>query len=529
MHILFNARIFTFNSQDSCVTAIVMDGDRIIFTGDDSAAISIAPPGTKKEDLKGKTIIPGLTDAHLHLEYYALNHERVDCTTQSKQECLERVRVKVESQPPGSWILGHGWNQNEWGNNYGSLAELDTISPDHPVYLTQKSWHAGWANTKALEISGIHRLTVDPPGGVIQRDISGNPSGILLESAKSLVERAIPKPSDKIVQGAILNAQHKLLQMGITSIHDFDRKSCFSALQALHQSQQLELRVYKSIPVESLLAADEIGLHSGFGDDMLKIGPVKIFADGALGPQTAAMLEPYENDPDNTGILLIDEDQLYEYGRISARNGLPLAVHAIGDKANNLAINALERIRMYENQYNLPHLRHRIEHVQLLNPADINRIAESKLIASMQPMHILSDMDTAQEHWGQRCKSAYLLKSLLNAGVCLALGSDGPVENPNPFHGIYAAVTRRRVDGTPGPRGWYPQERLTIKDAFHGFTTGPSFASGMEKKLGELSPGYLADLVVLPENPFSMPADELREITPIGTMVAGKWVYLNFS
>ncbi len=529
MHILFNARIYTFNPLNPFVTAMVMDRDRIIYTGDDTSALSIAPPGSKKEDLQGNTIIPGLTDAHLHLAYYALNLERVDCATQSKQECLERVRKKAASQPPGSWILGHGWNQNEWGNEYGSLADLDAFVPDHPVYLTQKSWHAGWANSKALELSGINRFTPDPPGGIIQRDSSGNPSGILLESAMTLVVEVIPEPTASMLQVAILNAQHQLLQLGLTSIHDFDRKNCFSALQALHQSQQLEIRVNKSIPVESLPAADEIGLQSGFGDDILKIGPVKIFADGALGPQTAAMFEPYENDPDNTGILLIDEDQLYEYGRISVRNGIALAVHAIGDRANNLVINSLERIREFERQNDLPQLRHRIEHVQLLNPPDVNRLAQNFIIASMQPTHILSDMDTAQEHWGQRCKSAYTFKSLLNAGVCLAFGSDCPVEDPNPFHGIYAAVSRRRMDGSPGPDGWYPQERITLTEAFNGFITGPSFASGMESKLGKLSPGYLADLVVLPENPFLMPAEELRQIIPIGTMVSGKWVYRSFS
>ncbi len=462
------------------------------------------------------------------LSYYALNLERVDCATQSRQECLERVRKKAASQLPGSWILGHGWNQNEWGNKYGTLAELDAVAPDHPVYLTQKSWHAGWANSKALELSGINRFTTDPPGGIIQRDSSGNPTGILLESATSLVQGAIPEPTAGMLQSAILKAQHQLLQMGLTGIHDFDRKSCFSALQALHQSQQLELRVYKSIPVESLHAADEIGLQSGFGDDILKIGPVKIFADGALGPQTAAMLEPYENDPENSGILLIDEDQLFEYGRLSVRSGLALAVHAIGDRANNLVINALERLRIYERQNDLTQLRHRIEHVQLLNPPDINRLAENFIIASIQPTHILSDMETAQKHWGHRCKSAYTLKSLLNAGVCLAFGSDSPVEDPNPFHGIYAAATRRRVDGTPGPEGWYPQERITLTEAFSGFISGPSFASGMEKKLGKLSPGYLADLIVLPENPFSMLAEELRKIIPLGTMVSGKWVYRSF-
>ena len=428
-----------------------MDGNQIIYAGDDISALSIAPSGSKKENMNGKTIIPGLTDAHMHLAYYALNLERVDCSTPSKQECLERVKAKAESQPPGSWILGHGWDQNEWGNTYGNLNDLDAVAPYHPVYLTQKSWHAGWVNSKALELSGINRYTSDPPGGIIQRDSSGIPTGILLESAKSRVENAIPEPTPSMLLNAITFAQHQLLKMGLTGIHDFDRKDCFSALQALSQSQELDLRVYKSIPVESLPAADEIGLQSGFGNNYLKIGPVKIFADGALGPQTAAMFEPYENDPENKGILLIDEDLLFEYGRISVRNGLALAVHAIGDKANNLAINALERIRVYEKQNNLPQLRHRIEHVQLLNPADIIRMADNFIIASMQPTHILSDMDTARKYWGQRCKSAYTLKSLLNTGVRLAFGSDSPVEDPNPFHGIYAAVTRRRVDGTPGP------------------------------------------------------------------------------
>jgi predicted amidohydrolase YtcJ len=297
------------------------------------------------------------------------------------------------------------------------------------------------------------------------------------------------------------------------------------ALQVLHQNGDLKLRVTKSIPVELLQQAHELGLRSGFGNDMLQIGSVKAFMDGALGPRTAAMFQPYENEPDNRGILNMDGEQLLEIGRLAVDSGLSMAVHAIGDRANHEVLDAFEQLRKYEQEKNLPHFRHRIEHVQILHPDDAARLGKLGIIASMQPIHATSDMLAADKFWGERSTLAYAWRAQLANGAVLAFGSDAPVENPNPFPGLYASVTRRRSDGTPSPQGWYPAQRLSVQEAWDGFTTGAAYAAGMENRLGKLSPGFYADLIVLEENPFTCGPDTLLKMQSSATMVNGEWVW----
>ncbi len=484
-------------------------------------------------DAGTRAVIPGLTDAHLHLEQYALGLQKVDCETATKGECLARVARRAHQLPPGKWILGHGWNQNDWSEGYGNAAELDQVAPDQPVFLTAKSLHAAWVNSAALRLANLTADTPDPSGGRLGRDAHGNLSGILYERAMELVYTVIPEPSQEQVCTAIQQAQLGLWKMGLTGVHDFDRRRCFMALQKLHQNNELYLRVLKSIPFEDLPHAVALGLRTGFGDDVLRIGQVKAFADGALGPQTAAMLQPYDNQVENSGILMMDVEELYELGRMAVDAGLALAVHAIGDRANHEVLQAFEQLREYEyeiarrkgQQVSHKQLRHRIEHVQLIHPDDANRLAKLDIIASMQPIHAPSDMLMADRFWGKRATFAYAWRTQLKSGAVLAFGSDAPVESPNPFWGVQAAVTRRRLDGTPGPDGWYPEQRLSIDQAIHAFTSGAAYAAGMEDRLGKIAPGYLADLLILDRDPFACPPDELHRIRPTATMVDGHWVY----
>jgi hypothetical protein len=353
----------------------------------------------------------------------------------------------------------------------------------------------------------------------------------LFENAMQLVAKVIPEPSEEQIVQAIHVAQASLWKMGLTGVHDFDQRACFTALQVLHQRGELHLRVLKSIPLEDLDYAAGMGLRTGFGDDMLRIGGVKAFADGALGPQTAAMLQPYEGSASERGMLLMDGEQLYEQGRKAVENGLALAVHAIGDRANHEVLEGFAQLRALERELAAkpgatepPRLRHRIEHVQLLHPQDTGRLAELGVIASMQPIHATSDMHMAERYWGERSRYAYGWKTQLNRGARLAFGSDAPVESPNPFWGLHAAVTRRRQDGSPGEEGWYPHERLTLEEALKSFTRGPAYAAGMEERLGRLAPGCLADLIVLEEDPFHLPAEEIWKLVPRATMVDGEWM-----
>lgn len=524
MLILHNGRIHTLDPRLPIARSIAIDGAIIRFTAKDDSLVASAGSSDQVIDLRGRCVLPGLTDAHIHLENYAFSLQLVDCETSTRAECIRRVAQRAGITPPGAWVRGHGWNQNLWAEGFGSAADLDAVAVNHPVFLTAKSLHAAWANSTALRMAGITHQTPDPAGGVIQRDANGQPTGILLESAVELIYAILPTPTVEEVCQNILQAQSSLWQMGITSVHDFDRQRCFHALQLLHQRGQLHLRVLKSIPVEALDSAVVVGLHGGLGDDFLKIGSVKCFADGALGPQTAAMLASYQGNPANKGMLLLTSDEIFEIGKKTAEVGLSLAVHAIGDLANRQVLDGLARLRDFESSQHLPALRHRIEHVQILAPEDADRLAQFAVIASVQPIHATSDMRMADQYWGNRSAFAYAYNALLRSGANLAFGSDAPVESPNPFWGLHAAVTRQDRTGMPAG-GWYPLQRLTLQDALHGFTLGPAFAAGWEDCQGVLSPGFWADLIVLPQDPFHLPPQSLHQVQPQATMVGGEWVW----
>lgn len=527
MHVIYNASLHSLDPRKPRSTALAIDRGVVLAVGTDDEILTSFKT-LRPFNAGGRTIIPGLTDAHIHLEDYALSQQKVDCETPTLQLCLERIAVRAVTTLPGAWVLGHGWNQNSWVEGYGTATMLDMVTPNNPAYLTHKSLHCGWANSRALRLAEITHDTPDPAGGRIGRLPNGDPDGILFESAMGLIENSIPAPSFDQVVHAIRSSIPLLWRLGLTGVHDFDGPRCFSVLQVLHQQQELNFRVQKNIHLEDLPHAVELELRSGFGDDFLRIGSLKLFSDGALGPHTAAMLQPYDDEPLNRGMLTMDAETILEHGRIAVSHGISMAIHAIGDRANREVLNAYAKLRDFEQT--LPPtamhpLRHRIEHVQVLDPDDIFRFAELDIIASMQPIHATSDMLMADRCWGQRSAYAYAWQSLLSRRARLVFGSDAPVESPNPFWGIHAAVTRRRADGSPYVEGWYPEQRITVDEALHAYTTGPAYAAGIEDRLGMLAPGYLADLLVLDEDPFECNPDDLLNIHPLATMVGGEWVY----
>ena len=529
MLILHNARIHTFDPRQPQAGAIAIQlapesGGHVVAVGD-LHPLQQEFPGAQLEDLQRRVVLPGLIDAHVHFRQYALGLHSLDCDTATLAECLERVRAAAIATQAGAWLRGHGWRQNAWAQGFGDAAMLDTVAPLNPVYLSASSMHAAWANSAALKAAGISAQTSDPPNGRIQRDTTGQATGILFEAAMQLVAEVIPHSTLEEDATAMLAAQSKLWSFGLTGVHDFDRARSFRALQTLRERGQLQLRVLKNVPVESLDQVIGIGLRGGFGDDLLRLGAVKVFADGALGPRTAAMFEPYEGEPENRGMLFVDSEQLLEWGQQAAQGGLGLAVHAIGDRAVHEVLNAFEQLRAFERQQGLPARPHRIEHVQLQHPDDLGRLGQLGLVASMQPLHATSDMLAAEKYWGARTQYAYAWKAQLEAGAVLAFGSDAPVESPNPFIGLHAAITRRRADGSPGPQGWLPRQRLSLVEALAAFTYGPAYAAGMGNRLGRLVPGYLADLIVLEQDPFEVDPHELRNVQPLATMVGGNWVW----
>jgi predicted amidohydrolase YtcJ len=450
--------------------------------------------------------------------------DRVKCETPTIEECLNLINEKAKEIPSGDWITGQGWNQNTWGC-FGSSTQLDSVSGDHPVFLADKSIHAAWVNSLAFRIAHIDKNTPDPIGGTIQRDSEGNPTGILFENAVNLVERLIPPISRSQRLSLMLKGQQNLHRLGLTGIHDFDRSDCFFTLQQMQQADQLTLRVTKGIPVGDLNSAISLGLRAGFGNCHLHLGPVKLFADGALGPQTAAMFAPYERTDDHRGTLLLKADDVFETGMLATSNGWSLAIHAIGDKAVNEVLNGLAMIRQFEIANQLPGRYHRIEHLQVIHPDDIQKVKDTGIVASMQPTHVLSDMFTADKYWGIRSRYAYAFASLSKKGVPLIFGSDAPVESPNPFIGICAAVTRRRENGEPGPGGWYPDERISIAQARRSFSEIPARISGYGNTYGSIKNGNAADFIILPQNPEIVLAPELMSIQPVQVFVDGKSVF----
>jgi len=522
MKLLHHAQIYTLDTSKPVASVMAIDHGEIVAVGGDELLFEF--DRAEKQNMGGHVILPGLTDSHLHLQHYALSLEKIDCETDTLEECLQRVAKRVQKAKPGEWILGHGWNQNLWGS-WPSAADLNQIVPNHPVYLTAKSLHAAWTNSAAMKLANITSSVPDPKDGQIQHDAKGEPTGILFENAMQLVGDIVPAPTIEELAHAIQKAQSILWKMGLTGVHDFDRRDCFMALQKLHADGKLKLRVTKNIPVELLDQAFELGLRTGFGDNWLRIGSVKVFMDGALGPRTAAMFQPYLNEPENRGTLNMDGEQLFELGRHAADVGLGMTVHAIGDRANHEVLNAYEQLRAYEKKKGLPALRHRIEHVQVLHPDDAARLAKLDVVASMQPIHATSDMLIADKYWGERTALAYAWRTQLDAGAHLAFGSDAPVESPNPFSGIHAAVTRRRADGSPNPDGWHPEQRLTIREAIEGFTTGAAYAAYSENRVGKLAEGYLADLIVLEKDPFTCDPEEMKDLQLSATMIDGDWVW----
>jgi predicted amidohydrolase YtcJ len=527
--ILLNGRIRTMDPARPVVRALALRGELILAVGEEDEVRASAPGvrAAQVVDLQGRDVLPGLCDAHLHFDWYSRGLQSVEAETDTLEECLRRVAVKAGETPRGQWITGLGWNQNVWGG-FPSAADLDRVAPEHPVLLTAKSGHAAWANSAALLLAGITAGTADPAGGEIQRGPGGQPTGILLENAIDLVEHAIPEMTAEALAEAMRAGMENAWRVGLTSIHDFDGRRSFTAFQLLKARGKLGLRVVKQIPVRHLEEAIGLGVRSGFGDDWLRIGNVKVFMDGALGPRTATMIEPYEGEPSNYGIEVTDKETLYEYASQAAANGLGMTVHAIGDKANHDLLDVYAQVREDERQRGQAPLRHRCEHVQILHPDDYGRLGALNVVASMQPIHATSDMLMADRYWGGRSAGAYAWRTQREAGATLAFGSDAPVENFNPFWGLHAAVTRRRADGSPGPEGWYPEQRLEVGAALEGFTRGAAYAGYMEDRLGTLAPGMLADLIVVDRDIFTVEPTAIRETQVLGTMVGAEWKHRAF-
>lgn len=528
--LLLNGTIYTMDSSRPRAQAVATKGSRIEAVGTDEELRGLATKGDWRiVDLRGSAVLPAFTDCHLHFLEYALKYTEVSLGEQlSLEEALSRVQEYVQHVEVGAWVRGWGWSDSTWPPGGVPWRQvLDRVAPEHPVVLTKKDGHVIWVNSEALRRAGVDEDTPEPSGGVIERELgTGQPTGILKEGAMHLVCDAIPSLSAEERQTALRRAAAAAHELGITGIHDCGswqsvKDESLGDYQGMIGRNELGVRVFMMLSRANLDEAIKVGLRSGFGDSHLRVGNVKLFCDGTLGSQTAEMIEAFLEQPENKGVAAISQEELEDTVYRASSAGIACSVHAIGDKANRRVLDAFEKVRRAGLG---PQLRHRIEHVQLLHADDVPRFKKLQVIASMQPIHATQDIQLADRYWGERAKLAYAWRSLLQTGARLAFGSDAPVESLNPLVGIHAAVTRQRADGQP-EGGWYPEQRLTVGEAVHGYTLGAASACGTEGDRGSVTVGKVADLVVLSHDIFEIPPADILSTHVVATVFDGSIVH----
>jgi predicted amidohydrolase YtcJ len=501
--ILENGVVRTMDASLPIARALAVAGDRV---AGGAGTHETALPSPDVVDLGGRCVVPGFTDSHVHFPSWSLSRRDVKLEgVAGLREALDRVRTAPRH---GTWIRGYGWRSAEWSEQ-PTAAALDAVTGEVPALLFSKDYHSAWLNSAALAIAG-DELEVE--GGVVERDGQGEPTGILREESAWQVRARVAMPSEDDFVDATREGLRVAASRGVVAIHDKDgwlgAAGVFGRIAA---EGGLTLRVWQSLPYERLPELESLRLRSGIGDDFLRLGYLKAFMDGTLGSQTAWML-------DGSGVVITSGEELAEVVRRAARAGWPVAVHAIGDRANREALDAFEETR---DEWAPRGLRQRIEHAQCLAPEDVGRFAELGVACSVQFSHAPSDRDLAERFWGGRLDGTYAFRSLWGSGAHVANGSDAPVEELDPLAGIRAGVLRT-IDDRPA---WRPEEAVTVEEALLATTVNPAWLTGDERRRGKLLPGYLADLVVLSRDPLACPPEELESVEVVATMVGGRWVH----
>ncbi|MGV6852580.1 MAG: amidohydrolase [bacterium] len=525
-HLIYNVSGYTLSKGHwQRFDSLLFDQGVVLETGQFGQLKSKAE-AWNRIDGQGAMLIPGLTDAHGHLLGLGLNVSRLDLRdAQSLEQALNSIDAYVKSHSSQRWIQGRGWNQVFWEDNqkqFPNKNQLDEVISERPVWLRRIDGHAGWANSKALQIAGISKSSIDPEGGKIVRNKAGEPTGVLIDNAMSMMEEKIPSINDKERQAALKAAFAHMLELGLTSMHDAG-----TDYETMHMLLGMSARGQIPVRINAMISGDDKKL-----DEMLKMGKVhepylevnsvKLYADGALGSRGAWLLEPYQDQPEQSGLVLTDPAKLKTMFVHLAAKGYQVNVHAIGDKANREVLNIIEGLPEASTAH---HLRHRIEHAQIVNVDDIPRFAQLGVIASMQPTHATSDKNMAPDRLGEkRLAGAYAWRKMLDHHVKLAFGSDFPVELANPMLGIYASVTRMDLKGEP-KGGWLPGEKLSMAETLQAFTLGAAYAGFLEDQLGSLEPGKKADFVLLDQDLFEIEQSRIPATKVLQTWVDGQLRY----
>ena len=518
--------------QGQRAQAIALRGDRILATGTDADVSKLKGPNTRITDLQEHFVLPGLNDAHVHLAMAGFQKLEVNVQgVKSLDEFRARIKARANAAAPGEWLVGRGWDETLWPvKTTPTRWDVDKVSGDHPVYLDRVDGHIAVANTKALELAGITLASKDPEGGKIDHDDTGTPTGILRETARDAVRAVKPKPTHEQRRRALEAALNEAAQWGLTSVQDNSSWDDFHVYEELEKEGKLPVRISEWLPFDaSVEGLQNMRNSHPQSDPMLHTGMLKGFMDGSLGSHTAALLEPYADDPKNSGLPQYDPAKLNEMAKARVDAGFQLGFHAIGDRGVQMALDAFEGAEKdgREHKVKAPNggddFRLRIEHAQVTSPAQIERFRELKVIASMQPNHLLTDMNWAEARLGAgRAAHSYAWAELLKNGVVLALGTDYPVEPITPFRGLYAAITRASEDGK---RQYFPEQWLNIDQAIAAYTSGSAFAEFAETQKGTLQPGMLADFVILDRDITAIPAAEILQTSVLRTVVGGRTVW----
>ncbi|MGA2984232.1 MAG: amidohydrolase [Terriglobia bacterium] len=516
--------------------AVAITNGRVLAVGSDAEIQSYAGRNTKVVDLKGRLAVPGLIDSHAHFLGGGFQLLSVDLKdARSEQEFTRRIAEKAKTLAPGRWLMGGDWDEQAWASaKLPTRQMIDAVTDNHPVFLSRYDGHAVLANSLALKLAGVTRATPDPVGGVIVRDpTTGEPTGIFKDAAQNLIAKAIPRPSEADMTEALHAALREAARVGLTSIHSITvdenswNGSFTGEIQLLRRAELegwLTCRLYEIIPITRWEKLRDAGIERNMGDDFIKLGAVKAFADGSLGSATAWMFEPFADDPANHGIplpLMNPPAKMEVLARGADQAQIQICIHAIGDRAIAEILDMYARL----GGSNAAAHRFRLEHAQHMRPQDFARFAKMGIIASMQPYHAIDDGRWAEKRLGhERARWSYAWRSMLDAGTPVAFGSDWPVAPLSPILGIYAAVTRATLDGKH-PDGWFPEQRLTVEEALRAYTQGSAFAAFQENEKGSIAPGKLGDVVVLSDDLFTIPPAKIKDARVLMTIVGGKIVY----
>jgi hypothetical protein len=525
--IFISGRIITMDDRVPKVEALAVASGKIISIGT-TADIRNSYPKAEVIDLKGKTVMPGIIESHGHLLSLGQSFLELNLVgVQTPKEVIQRVQERVQTTPEGEWIIGWGWDEGAWAKNYPTNDELNKVSPQNPVCLRGLHGFSSWVNKKALETAGITSDTPNPENGEIIKDAgTGHPTGILTNKAQELVERFVPPLTQAQIEKALKLAVDECLRYGLTTLHEANTTAAMlEALRSLRKRSELKCRISVMLDGTDNKLLEPFILKGPEIDpaQILTVRCIKIFVDGALGSRGAALLEPYSDAPDTSGVIVTSEDSLYQLTVQALKSGLQVAVHAIGDRANRITLNAFGRA-LAEVPGVKDH-RLRVEHAQVVSLEDIPRFSALGLVLSMQPAHCTSDMSWAETRLGaQRTKGAYVWRSFLKTGVHLALNSDFPGETLNPFYGMYAAETRQTPDNKP-EGGWYPLQCLSRQEVLKAYTVESAYSGFEEGTKGKILPGMLADFIVLSDDILSIPSQKLLSLRVEKSYVGGKLVY----